>query len=137
MQYSVSLARVAHVVAVAGLAFSMAVGVAYADGLKRTELKRVDLTGQPETEVITSELEAAPGATIPRHTHHGDEFVYVLQGGMIQVPGREPMEMKAGQVLHFPRGVPHGGFTVIGDTPLKAITTHVVDKGKPLVVPVE
>ena len=58
------------------------------DGLKRTELRRVDLTGTQGTEVITSILEAAPGAGIPRHTHHGDEFLYVLEGGTIEVPGQ-------------------------------------------------
>jgi len=30
------------------------------------------------------------------------------------------------------RDVEHGGWTVVGDTPLKVFTVHVVDKGKPL-----
>jgi len=107
------------------------------DGLKRTELRRVDLTGTQGTEVITSILEAAPGAGIPRHTHHGDEFLYVLEGGTIEVPGKAPMHLKTGDTLHFPRGLAHGGFTVVGDAPIKALTIHVVDKGKPLMVPVE
>lgn len=107
------------------------------DGLKRTELRRADLTGTEGTEVITSTLEAAPGAGIPRHIHHGDEFLYVLEGGTIEVPGKAPMHLKTGDTLHFPRGLAHGGFTVVGDKPLKALTVHVVDKGKPLMVPVE
>ena len=28
---------------------------------------------------------------------------------------------------------PHGGFKVVGDAPLKVLTVHIVDKGKPLV----
>jgi hypothetical protein len=28
--------------------------------------------------------------------------------------------------------VKHGGFTVVGDTPLKLFTVHVVDKNRPL-----
>ncbi len=111
---------------------------AVAEGeVKRTVLKRVDLTGIDGLEVITTLLEASPGAAIPRHTHHGDEFLYVLEGGMIQVPGKDPVKMEAGQMLHFPRGAAHGGFTVVGDQAIKGLTTHVVDKGKPLVVPVE
>ena len=30
------------------------------------------------------------------------------------------------------RDVPHGAFKVVGDTPLKLLTVHIVDKGKPL-----
>ena len=105
--------------------------------LKRTILKRVDLTGVDGTEVITTLIEAEPGASIPRHTHHGDEFLYVLEGGSIQVPGKDPVRMETGQVVHFPRGVVHGGFTVVGEKAIKGVTTHIVDKGKPLVVPAD
>lgn len=109
-----------------------------ADGtVKRTFLKKVDLTGADGTEVITTLVEAEPGATIPRHTHHGDEFLYVLEGGSIQVPGKDPVKMESGQVVHFPRGVVHGGFTVVGEKAIKGVTTHIVDKGKPLVVPAD
>ena len=129
-----------HIAAIATLMFLLAClpHQALADGeVKRTVLKRVDLTGVNGIEVITTLLEAGPGASIPRHTHHGDEFLYVLEGGSIQVPGKDPVTMQAGQVVHFPRGVAHGGFTVVGDTPIKGITTHVVDKGEPLVVPMD
>jgi hypothetical protein len=30
------------------------------------------------------------------------------------------------------RDVPHGGYTVVGDTPLRVLTVQVIDKGKPL-----
>jgi quercetin dioxygenase-like cupin family protein len=103
------------------------------DGVTRNELRRADLTGSDTLEVIVTELEAAPGAVMPRHIHHGDEFLYVLQGGSVQAPGQEPMHMEAGQTMHFPREVPHGGFTVIGDTPIRVLTIHIVDKDKPLV----
>ena len=32
------------------------------------------------------------------------------------------------------REVPHAGYKVVGDKPLKLLTVHVVDKGKPLAV---
>ena len=69
--------------------------------LKRTILQRVDLTGVDGIEVIVTLIEAEPGAGIPLHTHHGDEFLYVLESGMIQPKGKDPVPMKAGQSLHF------------------------------------
>jgi len=103
------------------------------DAMTRTEIKRSDLAGTENTQVIMATLEARPGAKLPRHIHHGDEFLYVIEGGTVEVPGKDPIAFKAGQAIHFPRGMPHGGFTVIGDKPLKALTVHVVDKDKPLV----
>jgi hypothetical protein len=32
----------------------------------------------------------------------------------------------------YARGVPHAGFTNVGDRPLKMLNVFVVDKGKPL-----
>jgi quercetin dioxygenase-like cupin family protein len=98
----------------------------------RTVLQRVDLSGAPGMEVVTSLLELKPGERLPRHVHHGVETAYVLQGATILAPGRAPRMLSAGSTAVHLRGVPHGGFTVVGDTPLKLLTTHVVDKGKPL-----
>lgn len=124
-----------------GAAFAAAVimsSVSAADELtQRQLLKRVDLTGSGQTEVIVTQIEIAPGGKVPRHSRNGDEFIYVLKGGTASVPGRPPISFKEGQTIHFPRGKVHGGFTVTGTTPIKAITTHIVDKGKPLMVPAQ
>src|SRR5579883_2585080 len=101
-------------------------------GMHRTEIQRADLTGVNGTEVIMGLLEMAPGTTIPRHIHHGDEFSYVLEGGMVEPPGQAPTELKAGTPIHYAREVPHGGAKVVGDKPIKILTVHIVDKGKPL-----
>ena len=107
------------------------------EGPERIELRRSDLTGSAETEVIVSRLTLHPGVRMPRHFHHGDEFVYVLQGGTAQVSGPKTITFKAGDTAHFPRGELHGGFTMTGDSALVAITTHIVHKGKPLMQIVE
>jgi quercetin dioxygenase-like cupin family protein len=99
---------------------------------QRQELKRADLTTSPEMEVITSISEFKKGETIPRHYHHGIETGYVLQGTMVQLPGRAPTMMQTGSTIMNRRDVPHAGFTVVGDQPLKLLTVHIVDKGKPL-----
>jgi quercetin dioxygenase-like cupin family protein len=117
----------------AGAAPSVADAPAAAvDEAARTVLQRVDLSGAAGMEVVTSLVELRPGERLPRHIHHGVETVYVLQGATIQAPGQAPRMLSSGSTAVHRRGVPHGGFTVVGDTPLKLLTTHVVDKGKPL-----
>ena len=66
------------------------------------------------------------------HIHHGIEAAYVVQGASVQSPGKDPMMLPTGASLLNLRDVKHGGFTVVGDTPLKLFTVHIVDKGKPL-----
>jgi quercetin dioxygenase-like cupin family protein len=103
-----------------------------ADLPQRQELKRADLTTSPNMEVITSISEIKKGEIIPRHYHHGIETGYVLQGTMVQLPGQAPTMMQTGSAIMNLRDVPHAGFAVVGDQPLKLLTVHIVDKGKPL-----
>ena len=99
---------------------------------QRQELKRADLATSADMEVITFIDELKKGESIPRHSHHGTETGYVLQGSMVQFPGQAPTMMQTGSSFMNLRDVPHGGFTVVGDQPLRLLTVHVVDKGKPL-----
>jgi quercetin dioxygenase-like cupin family protein len=99
---------------------------------QRQELKRADLTMSPDMEVITSISEIKKGETIPRHFHHGVETGYVLQGTMVQYPGQAPTMIQTGSAIMNLRDVPHAGFTVVGEQPLRLLTVHIVDKNKPL-----
>jgi quercetin dioxygenase-like cupin family protein len=96
------------------------------------ELKRADLEGAPGMEVITSRGEYKPGQSIPAHSHHGIETGYVVQGAMVQLPGKDPMMLPTGAPIWNLRDVPHAGFKVVGDTSLILLTVHIVDKGKPV-----
>lgn len=98
----------------------------------RQELKRAELSGAPGMEVITSITELRKGEGIPRHSHHGIETGYVLQGSMVQLPGQAPTLMAAGTPIMNLRDVAHAGFKVVGDTPLRLLTVHIVDRDKPL-----
>ena len=102
------------------------------DSPSRTELKRVDLSGAPGMEVITSIAEYRPGQSLPRHFHHGIEAGYVLQGALVQSPGEAPKMIKTGTPILNLRDVPHGGYMIVGKRSLKIFTVHIVDKGKPL-----
>jgi len=123
--------------AVFAIAVSLASAVSAQDGSTRTMLNRADLAGSVNMEVISSILEVQPGATVPRHFHHGIETGRVLEGGMIQMPGKEPQMLATGSPIWNLPGVFHGGFKVVGDRPLRLYTVHVVDKSKPLADGVE
>ena len=107
---------------------------ALADEPKRTVLKRADLTGT-NMEIIVSTLEIPPGNTIAKHTHPGEEAVYVLEGATLQFPDGREVSRPAGEAGVNVRDVPHAGYKVVGDKPLKLLTVHIVDKGKPMTVP--
>jgi quercetin dioxygenase-like cupin family protein len=104
----------------------------FAGDASRTELKRVDLNGNPNMEVICSIVEFKPGDVAPRHFHHGVEAAYILQGAMIQLPGKDPQLLATGTNIVNLRDVFHAGFKVVGDQTLKIYTVHIVDKGQPL-----
>jgi quercetin dioxygenase-like cupin family protein len=100
----------------------------------RIELKRGDLTGT-NMEIIIAVLEVPPGSSIEQHTHPGEEAVYVLDGATLQFPDGKELSRPPGQAGINVRDVPHAGYKVVGDKPLRLLTVHIVDKGKPMTVP--
>ena len=56
----------------------------------------------------------------------------MLEGALTQVQGHAPKERATGERGINKRGVPHAGYTVVGDRTLKILSVYVVDKGKPL-----
>jgi quercetin dioxygenase-like cupin family protein len=105
---------------------------AQAQELKRTELKRGDLTGT-NMEVLVQLLELPPGLVVPLHTHPGEEAFYVIDGGVGELSDGKQIELVSGSANIVARDVPHGGLKVAGDKPIKLLTVYIVDKGKPLV----
>lgn len=97
----------------------------------RKELKRGDLTGT-NMEVIVSISETKPGETLPRHFHNGEEAFYALEDATIELPDGKQTSVKAGNAGISVRDVAHGGVKVVGEKPLRLLTVHIVDKGKPL-----
>lgn len=80
-------------------------------------------------------IEFAPGAAAPKHTHPGEELLYVLEGTVrIEVDGVPPRDLHAGDTFIIPSGVPHTGRNV-GATPAKLISSYFVTKGQPLASP--
>jgi quercetin dioxygenase-like cupin family protein len=102
----------------------------------RTDLQRQDLS-VPGREAIQAVVEIAPGMTAPRHTHPGEEIIYVLEGSLeYQVEGKPPVTLKAGDVLFIPAGTIHSAKNV-GTGRGAELATYIVEKGKPLLTVAE
>jgi len=101
------------------------------EGIKRTDLQRHDLSA-PGREAIQVRVDFAPGAAFGRHTHPGEEIIYVIEGLLeYQVEGKPPVTLKAGDVLFIPAGTIHAAKNV-GSSNAAELATYIVEKGKPL-----
>jgi quercetin dioxygenase-like cupin family protein len=73
----------------------------------------------------------------PNHTHPGEEIVYVVEGVLeYALEGRPPVTLKAGDTLFIPAGIPHAVKNV-GNGNAAELATYIVEKGKPLLTPLE
>jgi quercetin dioxygenase-like cupin family protein len=100
-------------------------------GITRTDLQRHDLSVSGR-EAIQVRVDLEPGAAFPKHSHPGEEIIYVLQGSLeYQLQGRPPVTLKAGDVLFVPAGTIHAARNV-GSGTASELATYVVEKGKPL-----
>jgi quercetin dioxygenase-like cupin family protein len=126
--------RSAMFAALAGAIMVSSLALAGSEQVTRTELYKSDLAGSDNTEVIVAQLELVPGATVPRHSHNGEEHLIVLQGGTMAMPNGDVMEFLPGVTMDFPRDFVHGGLTATGDRPMVFLTVHIVDKNAPQTV---
>jgi quercetin dioxygenase-like cupin family protein len=102
-------------------------------GIKRTDLQQHDLS-VPGREVVQVRVDFGPGVAFGRHTHPGEEIVYVLEGSLeYEVEGKPAVTLKAGSVLFIPAGTIHAAQNV-GSGNGAELATYIVEKGKPLVV---
>ncbi|WP_247337021.1 MULTISPECIES: cupin domain-containing protein [unclassified Bradyrhizobium] len=102
-------------------------------GIKRTDLQRHDLS-VPGREVNQVLVEFGPGISFPKHSHPGEEVVYVVDGSLeYALDGRPPVTLRAGEALFIPAGTPHAVKNV-GSGTAAELATYIVEKGKPLLV---
>jgi quercetin dioxygenase-like cupin family protein len=113
-----------------GFALQLAFG--QQPGIRRTDLQRHDLS-LPGREVVQVRVAFAAKAAFGRHTHPGEEIVYVLQGSLeYVVDGMPAKTLKAGEVLFIPAGAIHAARNVGVGSGVE-LATYIVEKGKPLV----
>ena len=125
---------VATVIVASGLVLHVA--RAQPSGIRRIDLQRHDLS-VPGREVVQTIVELDPGVTSSRHTHPGEEIVYVLEGAPLEyeVEGKPPVTLKPGEVLFIPAGKIHAAKNV-GSRKGAELATYIVEKGKPLLTEV-
>jgi quercetin dioxygenase-like cupin family protein len=105
-------------------------------GITRTDLQRHDLS-IPGREVIQVRVDFASGSAFGKHSHPGEEIVYVIEGELeYELEGQPPVTLRAGDVLFIPAGSVHSARNV-GSSNGAELATYVVEKGKPLVVMVK
>lgn len=120
--------------AVSALTQSPAKPAPNASALKRTELYRGPVAAA-DHEAVLLKVELATGGHAARHTHPGDEIVYVSDGEIeITVEGQAPVRLKAGQGFSVPAHKVHEARNV-GTVPVQLIAAYVVEKGKPIASP--
>ena len=100
-------------------------------GITRTDLQRHDLSA-PGREAVQVRVDLAPGVAFGKHTHPGEEIIYVLAGTLeYQLEDKPPVTLKAGDVLFIPAGTVHSAKNV-GSGAGSELATYIVEKGKPL-----
>lgn len=100
-------------------------------GIARTDLQRRDLSAAGR-EAVQVRVDIAPGKAFGRHTHPGEEIIYVLAGTLeYDVDGRPPATLKAGDVLFIPAGAIHAAKNV-GTVTASELASYIVEKDKPL-----
>jgi quercetin dioxygenase-like cupin family protein len=116
-----------------GSGLALYVARAQQPGIRRTDLQRHDLSA-PGREVVQVRVDFDPGGAFGKHSHPGEEIVYVLEGSLeYEVEGKPPVTLKAGEVLFIPAGTIHAAKNV-GSGNGAELATYLVEKGKPLVV---
>ena len=129
------LMKTAQVMAMAALILGTALAPhmarAQQAGIKRTDLQRHDLS-VPGREAVQVRVDLDPGVSFPKHTHPGEEIIYVLEGTWeYTVEVKPPVTLKAGEVLFIPAGTIHSARNV-GSGTGSELATYIVEKGKPL-----
>jgi quercetin dioxygenase-like cupin family protein len=123
--------RIAAAVLIVVSALALHVVDAQQSGPKRTDLQRHDLSAHGR-EVIQVRVDFDPGYVAPKHTHPGEEIIYVIEGVLEYDIGGTVSRVKAGDVLFVPAGTIHTA-TNVGSGNGAELATYVVEKGKPLI----
>jgi len=107
----------------------------YQPPIGSNEVLRGPIEGAPGRQLVVGDLVFGPGSPIPRHYHHGEEFLYVIGGEtIVSRPGVPDVVLRAGDSLRIPPGTVHWGSA--GPDGVRAISSWVAVEGQPMRVDV-
>ena len=110
----------------------VASAIAQQPSIKRTPVGSIDFP--PGFTTVTAIAEVPAGLCAGRHIHPGIESGYVLEGDVVlKIEGKPEQTFTKGQWFPNPANTPHDVCSVGG---FKTISTYVVERGKPLALPV-
>jgi quercetin dioxygenase-like cupin family protein len=113
------------------LALAYVAPVTAQQGISRIPLGTTDFP--PGYQTVTGIAQIAAGLCAERHSHYGIESGYLMEGDLLlKIEGRPDQNLKPGDPVQIPQGVPHVACTTRG---LKVFTVHIVEKGKPFATP--
>jgi len=105
-------------------------GVAKPDLLVREIVQGMPKGERQEVRVLTATLK--PGDKTPFHTHRFPVTVYILEGAFtLEMEGRAPVTMKAGQAMVEPPHVKMTGYNRSSTEPLRVAIFYVSDPDTP------
>ena len=88
-----------------------------------------------EVRVLTATLK--PGDKTVFHTHRFPVTVYILEGTFtLEMEGREPVTVKAGQAMVEPPHVKMTGYNRSSTEPMRVVIFYVSDPGTPFLDPI-
>ena len=128
--------------AVVALAAVVLAGAVYAQNppvspspVKRNIVSKLDVPGS-NYEVLTANLEIAPGFKAGRHFHPGVVSGYITEGEFwLAIDGQPEKVYKAGESFEIPSKAVHNEGA--GDKPMKLVAVYVIERGQALVTPVK
>jgi quercetin dioxygenase-like cupin family protein len=87
---------------------------------------------EQQIRVLTATLE--PGDKIGLHTHRFPVTLYILEGAFtLELEGRAPVTVKAGEAMVEPPDVKMIGFNRSGTEPMRVVTFYVSDPDTPFI----
>jgi quercetin dioxygenase-like cupin family protein len=92
------------------------------------------LKGEPGKEVDIEVYVFPPGSSVPWHIHpDAHEFDYQLEGTLtLEVKGKPPRDLKAGESVYVPPNVVHRGWNKSTTGTAKVYVVRIKPIGKPL-----
>ena len=129
-----SLALVALVIRLPSMAQEQ--GTARPQLLLREIVQGLPTGERQEVRVLTASVR--PGDKTVFHTHRFPVTVYILEGAFtLEMEGREPVTVKAGQAMVEPPHVKMTGYNRSSTEPLRVVIFYVSDPDTPFLDPIQ